>query len=450
MDLETNGMIKLKSNNKKCKIKRKIKTIKINNSQYIFKKKILIFLFLIIFLIQIGLIYYFLIKNKKNFYEDIRNIKQQIKNITEEVNNITNITIQSKEVEKLYQNNNTMEEKKVETNSKIASEIISKRTFETTSEIVSPNELEEITFEEFNEDILNKYKEQQNKFCANESKYYNLEYENKIKEVNVEYLGKYFKMFVYKSEDIVSVQISGSKVWEKEETKKLIKILDYYSIKKKIAKENLYVLDIGANIGWYTFFLGKYGYKILSFEPSYLNMYILHKNYCLNRKLNVTLIRKGLYTEEKNCDFYISKGNIGDGWVLCDKNASDIPKHLIKSGQTILTRLSNYVSFLSKNNLALIKIDVEGSEEKSLTSGLDLFTKYNIPFIFLEFTPDSLKIHNSEPKEFLMLFERNGYKFSTDDFLSGQYKTADEIIQQVKGYVNLYIVHSSILNDINQ
>ena len=64
-------------------------------------------------------------------------------------------------------------------------------------------------------------------------------------------------MFVYKSEDIVSVQISGSKVWEKEETKKLIKILDYYSIKKKIAKENLYVLDIGSNIGWYTFFLGK-------------------------------------------------------------------------------------------------------------------------------------------------------------------------------------------------
>ena len=67
MDLETNVMIKLKSNNKKCKIKRKIKTIKINNSQYIFKKKILIFLFPIIFLIQIGLIYYFLKKNKKIF-----------------------------------------------------------------------------------------------------------------------------------------------------------------------------------------------------------------------------------------------------------------------------------------------------------------------------------------------------------------------------------------------
>ena len=135
---------------------------------------------------------------------------------------------------------------------------------------------------------------------------------------------------------------------------------------------------------------------------------------------------------------------------MVDKNTSDIPKHLIKSGQTILTRLSNYVSFLSKNNLALIKIDVEGSEEKSLISGIELFTKYNIPFIFLEFTPDSLKIHNSEPKEFLMLFDRNGCKFSTDDFLSGQYKTVDEIIQQVKGYVNLYIVHSSILNDIKQ
>ena len=77
-------------------------------------------------------------------------------------------------------------------------------------------------------------------------------------------------------------------------------------------------------------------------------MYILSKNYCLNRELNVTLIKKGLYTEEKVCDFYISRGNIGDGWVFCDKNKT-IPQHLIKSGETILTRLANYASFLSRN-----------------------------------------------------------------------------------------------------
>ena len=33
----------------------------------------------------------------------------------------------------------------------------------------------------------------------------------------------------------------------------------------------MYILDIGANIGWYSFCLGKYGYKILSFEPMLIN-----------------------------------------------------------------------------------------------------------------------------------------------------------------------------------
>ena len=282
---------------------------------------------------------------------------------------------------------------------------------------LSEKEFEEIIYDEFNEDILNKYKEQQNEFCNNESKYYNLEYEKRLKKTFVTYLGKDFMMYVYKYQDIVSRQISDLKVWEADETRKLLKALDYYSSKKNISKQNIYVLDIGSNIGWYTFYLGKYGYKILSFEPSYLNMYILYKNYCLNRELNITLIRKGLYTEEKKCDFYISKGNIGDGLVFCDKNKT-ISTNLMKSGEIVLTRLSNYVSFLSRNNLALIKIDVESCEEKALKSGIDLIIKYNVPFIFLEFTPSSLEEHGSNPREFLMLFEKNGYKFSKFDFFS--------------------------------
>ena len=306
-------------------------------------------------------------------------------------------------------------------------------------------ELEEITYVEFNEDILNTYKKQQNEFCINENKYNNSEYEKKIKQVDVDYLGKKFKMYVYNSEDIISNAISKYKSWERGETLKLIKALHFFSTQKNISKENIYVLDIGSNIGWYTFYLGKCGYKVLSFEPSELNMYILRKNFCLNRELNVTLIKKGLYTEEKICDFYISKGNVGDGWIFCDKNAS-ISNNLIKSGKTILTRLSNYISYLITNNLALIKIDVEGSEEKALLSGVELITKYKVPFIFLEFTPSALENHGTNSTEFLTLFEKNGYKFSNNYFLDSQYLSIDDIIKGYTIAVNLYIVHSSILN----
>ena len=70
-------------------------------------------------------------------------------------------------------------------------------------------------------------------------------------------------MYIYNNEDIVSNGIKTSKSWEKVETKKLLSVLQSYSSLKKIKNEDIYLLDIGANVGWYTFFLAKYGYKIL-------------------------------------------------------------------------------------------------------------------------------------------------------------------------------------------
>ena len=144
--------------------------------------------------------------------------------------------------------------------------------------------------------------------------------------------------------------------------------MNYYSSLKNITNENIYILDIGSNVGWYTLFLG----KILAFEPSDVNMYILRKNFCLNQDLNITLIKKGLFTEEKQCDFYISRGNIGDGWVFCDKN-STIPNHIIKTGKAYLTKLSNYIEFLSTKNLALLKLILKAQKERQLKVVLNYY-----------------------------------------------------------------------------
>ena len=69
--------------------------------------------------------------------------------------------------------------------------------------------------------------------------------------------------------------------------------------------------------------------------------------------------------------------------VICDTNIRR-PSFLFskRTGEIFLTRLSNYIPFLIGKNLALIKIDIEGSEGKALESGIELITKYHIPFIF--------------------------------------------------------------------
>ena len=57
----------------------------------------------------------------------------------------------------------------------------------------------------------------------------------------------------------------------------IMKCLEYYSNKKQLSKKDITILDIGANIGWYSFYLAKAGYELISFEVSHVNDYILKK-----------------------------------------------------------------------------------------------------------------------------------------------------------------------------
>jgi len=232
-------------------------------------------------------------------------------------------------------------------------------------------ELPEISYEKFDENIFQEVKKQQMKFCNEQNKYKKFQFEKQIKLANASFLNKSFDMYIYENQDLVSKIIRFGQSWESTETRNLIKALNYYSSLKNISNDNIYIIDIGANVGWYTLFLAKIGYQVLSFEASVVNIYILRKNLCLNPDLNITLINKGLFTEEKKCDYYLNSGNIGNGMIQCNKNGT-VSFEFTKSSEAYLTKLSNYVEFLSFKNLALIKIDNEGSEGKAIESGIEL------------------------------------------------------------------------------
>ena len=293
----------------------------------------------------------------------------------------------------------------------------------------------------FTEMDRQKHIKQQNLFCQNLINNNNTKIEDKIKMVNIKFSNSNFDMFIYKSNDFLSNAISGSGSWETKETNNLLSLLDYYSRKKNIERNDIYVLDIGANIGWYTFILGNKGYNIISFEPSTTNYYILNKNYCLNNNTNIILINKGLDIEETNISIYHPLINIGNAISSNDAHNSNI-KNYIKE-EIILTKLEKYIPYLVNKNLALMKLDIEGSEGKAIESGKELITKYHIPFIFMEWTPKALKLKGTDPELFLKLFINNGYKISKKDFLSGEYCSFDEIINVE--VINLYIIYTNFL-----
>ena len=303
-------------------------------------------------------------------------------------------------------------------------------------------------FEFFNEKKNEEYIKEQNDFCINMAQYNKEIYETKIINFTANFSNILFNMYIYKSSDYISNAIKHDKNWENKETENILEALNYYSKIKNIRKEDIYTIDIGANIGWYSIVLGKFGYNVLSFEPSDINCYILKKNYCLNKDIKMTLINKGLFNEDQICDYYMSILNVGDGWVICDKNVI-LPNDLVKKGNITLTKLSNYIPFLITKNLAFIKIDVEGSEGKAFEGGIELITKYHVPFIFMEFTPKSLLKHGTNPKDFLLLFDNNGYKFSLKNFFDKNYLTVSVIMKANYGLVNLYIIHSKTFENEN-
>lgn len=231
----------------------------------------------------------------------------------------------------------------------------------------------QIEGKDFDEAVNQKYIFSQKFFCQNEFIFNNSLIEENLKVVNAKIKNVNFNMFVYKINSIVSNSISHNGFYEFRETNSILSALLYYTKKAKVEKHDVYVIDVGANIGWYTFTLGKEGYNVFSFEPSKINYYILLKNYCLNNDFNITIINKGLDNIEKNITLYhpsadISNGVAFDGYDLL--NLTNPIKEKIT-----LTKLSNYIQYLSFKHLAFIKLDIEGSEGKAIEGGLDLIVK---------------------------------------------------------------------------
>ena len=295
----------------------------------------------------------------------------------------------------------------------------------------------------FDEKMKNKYLENQNHFCENNDLFMDPEVEKKIKNVKARLNNISFNMFVYKDNDVVSKFISQSGNWEDQPTNNIIKCLDYYSKKKQLSKNDITILDIGANVGWYSFYFAKSGYELISFEVSHINDYILKKNYCLNREVKMTIINKGIGLKEEQCLLHHPPWNEGNAIILCGDN-NKISNTKESLSETIeFTKLCYFVPYLSKKNLAFIKIDVEGAEGKVINSGIELITKYHIPFLLVEFNIDYLKMQGTDPKIFLEIFINNGYLISTKDFLSKSYSSIESILK-IK-VANLYIVFSKFL-----
>ena len=284
------------------------------------------------------------------------------------------------------------------------------------------------------ESIIKESFAMQKDFCDNPNKYLNQEYENMIKLTDFKFKKIDFQIYIYKRGDnYMSNYIIRNKRYDEKEMTNFYDILEHYGKTKNILnKKDIYMLDIGGNLGVYPSYFGRLGYTVISFEASPRNYYLLKKNYCqINRNAeNIIIINRGVSNQEKICNYYTQIKGLGNGMLKCDENKEAFDNdgfHWIKTFEVPLIKLSNFIPYLANKHLALIKLDIEGSEALVMKDAIEFVTKYHIPYIFSEFSINMIIEHGNNPREYIKLFTDNGYKVSKEGFLSENFIPPEKV-----------------------
>jgi FkbM family methyltransferase len=166
-------------------------------------------------------------------------------------------------------------------------------------------------------------------------------------------------------------------------------------------KEDGIILDIGANVGLLTLPFAKKHVpkgKVFAFEPDMENYTQLEKNIQLNSLSNVFPYCIALQDNPliKEVNFYLRRAIDGD--KLTNRGLSTLEKmsnHNISNDVVSCSTIDQIVNENELSQIDFIKIDVEGSEFKVLTGGINTIKKHK-PVIMYEYSIVIDKLTNSE------------------------------------------------------
>lgn len=195
------------------------------------------------------------------------------------------------------------------------------------------------------------------------------------------------------SKDDLRLSIHG--VFEQHETE---------LVKKEIKKGDI-ILDIGANIGYYTLIfaksVGEEG-KVFAFEPEPDNFALLKKNVEINDYKNVILVQKAISNKTGRTKLYLCEEGPGDHRIydwLDGRQSIEIE----------VIRLDDYFKDYD-GKIDFIKMDIQGAEGEAIQGMPNLLDKNKTVKIITEFAPLWLKRSGIEPEEYLKLLLKHDFK----------------------------------------
>lgn len=237
-------------------------------------------------------------------------------------------------------------------------------------------------------------------------------------------------LFAYSSDirktDIASIQISDNCVlMESRKDRILVEVdpCDFRSAPIEILNFNEYepnemsivrllsshihtMLDIGANIGWYSLVIGSLNKSacIHSFEPIPDTFDRLKKNCSLNKSVNINCHNFGLSSSPGSFPFYFyPEGGINASM----RNLSQREDVVVVQCQ--LSTLDHFASnHLTESRCDFVKCDVEGNELSVLEGGKSFLVEHK-PILFLELLRKWSAHFDYHPNDVFKLLKDIGY-----------------------------------------
>lgn len=173
---------------------------------------------------------------------------------------------------------------------------------------------------------------------------------------------------------------------------------------KKSIKTDAIVVDIGANIGYYTLIASKLAGnngKVYAFEPEPSNYDLLLKNIHINRGVNVIPIKKAVSNRCDKATLFLDNKSLG--------NPSLAKANVPQMSNRVEVETITLDSFLKNIKVDVIKIDAQGAEGLIIEGG-EKILKNNALKIFMEFWPYGLKNMGTNPLELLYKLQSYGFK----------------------------------------
>jgi FkbM family methyltransferase len=237
-----------------------------------------------------------------------------------------------------------------------------------------------------------------NALFLNRIKHFTYRFMPWLEEVKA-YCEKYDLLFIFRKGDVIGRDIAYKLGVYGEDH------VNSYMKKHLGLKEGGIMLDIGANIGWYSLVMAKEcRLKIYAFEPDPFNFSALTRNIKNNQISGVQCFQNAIADRETIMKLHLYKSYNTGRHSLIDHG---------KTGKFVEVNTLTVDGFMEKQGLStasveMLKIDIEGFEMAAFRGARETLKRTR--YIFSEFSPEIMRSINEDPTSFTDLFENLGYK----------------------------------------